>query len=239
MRRPAARAGAFSLLELLIALTVIAIVAVVAIPSLLTARMRANEASVVSTLRRIAAAQSRFKASAAVDLDADGVGEYGFLKELSGESCVRGAPDGQRLGAAASPAPLPPEFAAIGAGGELSRTGYRFRVFLPGAGGAGVGETENFPVEAAVDARLAAATWCCYAWPTRRGTSGRRAFFVNHEDRVVATDAESYSGPGRFTPEDCGAALVRGADGRSIATMTGDVAAGTRGRDGNVWRRAF
>jgi len=231
------REGAFTLLELLVVLCVISIVAAVAIPGLLSARLKANEAAAVTTLRSVADAQTRFKSTAIVDLDGDGAGEYGYFKEMSAGSCVRASPNGSARGTFSAPAALPPEFAALEAGGELVRSGYRFRIFLPGARGAGVGETEDFPVGADVDANLAEASWCCYAWPARHGTSGIRTFFVNQEARVVATECDEYSGPGSFTSADCGSAFGRGAGG--LSSITGAVAAGTRGRDGNMWRRVF
>jgi Tfp pilus assembly protein PilW len=231
------RAGGFTLLQLLVALCVISIVAAVAIPALLSSRLRSNEAAALETLRFVADAQARFKATAIVDLDRDGAGEYGYFKEMSAGSCVRASPNGSARGAFASPSELPPAFAALEAGGEFVRSGYRFRIFLPGAGGAGVGETEQFPLAADVDAKLAAASWCCYAWPTRHGTTGTRTFFVNQEALVVATECDEYSGPGRFTSADCGSAFGRGPGG--LSSITGAVAAGTRGRDGNVWRRVF
>jgi len=232
-----ARSGAFTLLELLVALTVIALVAAVAIPSLLSARLRANEASALTTMRFIADAQTRFQATALIDLDHDGAGEFGFFKELSAGSCVRATANGSVRGGFAAPAALPPAFAAIDEHGELERSGYRFRIFLPGAGGVGVGETQSFPLDADVDAKLAATAWCCYAWPARHGTSGKRTFFVNQETRVVATDCDEYAGPGRFTSQYCGSAFGAGTGG--LASITGAVAAGSRGRDGNAWRRVF
>jgi len=223
----------FTLFQLLAALTVISIAAAVAIPALLAARIRANEDAAVETLRFIAEAQTRFLADGKVDLDHDGRPEFGFLKEMAGATGVRAAADGSKVGAPVSPAPLSSGFGVLDEGGEFVRGGYRFRVFLPGAGGVGVGEPRALRFDADVDAKLAATTWCCYAWPTRHGTTGRRTFFVNQIGRVVATDCDEYTGAGPFTSRDCGAAF-RGAG--ALSSMTGEVAAGTRGRDGNAWR---
>ena len=235
--RLAGREAAFTLLEILVVLTVIAIVAAVAIPSVLAARIRSNEEAAVATLHLIADAEARFRADAKVDLDRDGDPEFGYLKEMAATVGVRTSADGSSVGEPASPPSLPPGFGALEPAGELVRLGYRFRVFLPGAAAVGVGETQSFPLEASVDAKLAATAWCCYAWPTRRGTSGGRTFFVNQTGRVVGAECDDYSGPGRFQTEDCGAAFARGVG--TLATMTGLVASGTRGRDGNWWRRAY
>ncbi len=233
-RRPGSRG--VTLLELLVILAAVVLAAAIVVPLLLAERLHANEAAAIETMKFIADAQERFKASGKVDLDQDGAGEYGYLKEMSAASGVRAAPDGSKIGEAALPSALPREFEALDPGGEFVRAGYRFRVFLPDARGDGVGETERFPLDRLVDAKLAASTWCCYAWPAHHGTTGDRTFFVNQDGRVVSTDCDAYSGPGRFRTDDCGAAFGRGGPPTSI---TGAVAVGTRGRDGNVWRRAF
>jgi prepilin-type N-terminal cleavage/methylation domain-containing protein len=231
------RSGGFSLLELLIVLCVIAVVAAVAIPSLLASRLKSNEAAAVTTLRFVADAETQFKASSIVDLDHDGAGEYGYFKEMSAGTCVRATPNGSERGVFAAPAPLPPAYAALEDGGEFVRSGYRFRIFLPGAGGVGVGEPDFFPLNADIDAALAATAYGCYAWPTRHGTSGNRTFFVNQEQRIVGTDCDEYSGPRAITADVCGGAFGRGAGG--LASIIGAIAAGTRGRDGNLWKREF
>ena len=53
----------FSLVELLIVVAIIAIIAAIAVPSLLTARMAANEASSLQGLRTIGSAQIAFAAT--------------------------------------------------------------------------------------------------------------------------------------------------------------------------------
>src|SRR5205809_7302890 len=53
----------FSLVELLIVVAIIAIIAAIAVPSLLTARMAANEASSLQGLRTIGSAEIAFAAT--------------------------------------------------------------------------------------------------------------------------------------------------------------------------------
>jgi len=65
----------FSLIELLIVVAIIAIIAAIAVPSMLTARMAANEAGAVQSLRTYGSAQTAF---AAVNNQ-----QFGTLAELT------------------------------------------------------------------------------------------------------------------------------------------------------------
>jgi prepilin-type N-terminal cleavage/methylation domain-containing protein len=65
----------FSLIELLIVVAIIAIIAAIAVPSMLTARMAANEAGAVQSLRTFGSAQTAF---AAVNNQ-----QYGTIAELT------------------------------------------------------------------------------------------------------------------------------------------------------------
>src|SRR5881396_870309 len=53
----------FSLVELLIVVAIIAIIAAIAVPSLLTSRMAANEASAIQGLRTVGSAEIAFSAT--------------------------------------------------------------------------------------------------------------------------------------------------------------------------------
>jgi hypothetical protein len=55
-------------------------------------------------------------------------------------------------------------------------------------------------------------------------------FFVNQAGELISTDDASYNGPGGVT--DPGSALRAGG---SIGSITGDLATGVTGRDGNAW----
>ena len=57
------RAAGFSLIELIIVVTVILVIAAIAIPSLMRAKMSANEASAVSALRTLATTEVNYDAS--------------------------------------------------------------------------------------------------------------------------------------------------------------------------------
>ncbi len=120
--------------------------------------------------------------------------------------------------------------------GEVSRSGYQFRMFLPGAAGVGVTETNVanvFLVD--VDNDLCETTWCTYAWPSSHGTSGNRTFFVNQMGDITGTDDRLYSGGDAISEEQAGTAFEPPG---ALTSITGRPAIGTVGREhGNVWTR--
>ena len=68
----------FSLIELLIVVAIMAIIAAIAIPSMLTARMAANEAAAIQSLRTYGSAQTAFAATNSQ--------MYGTLAQLTDEA---------------------------------------------------------------------------------------------------------------------------------------------------------
>jgi prepilin-type N-terminal cleavage/methylation domain-containing protein len=99
----------FTLIELLIVVAVIAIVAAIAVPGFLRARVSANEASAVGSMRAINEAQATFSASC---------GGGGYAVDLVD---LAAAPLG------GGPAFLPPDLAAAFPGGT-PKSGYEFTV---------------------------------------------------------------------------------------------------------------
>jgi len=218
------RASGFTLIELMIVIAIIAIIAAIAIPNLLAARLSANETAAIATLRNIISAEAQFQQGAKADTDADGTGEYGGFLEMSGGGIGR-------MTAVLSPPVLSGAFRVLNPGGEVSRSGYFFRLYLPGAAGVGVGEPQTGFTSALLNSDLAETTWCAYAWPVNFGQSGNRTFFTNQGGDLVATEKSSYSGTAAGPAPD---AAFKPADAGKIV---GSMAIGTAGVDGSVWKQ--
>ena len=201
------------------------------------ARQSANESAAIATLRTIASAQTQAQASAIIDADGDGGGEYAYLAELAGTVPLRGldgpGPD------VAYPALLPSSFGDVSPEGSKERSGYIYRVYLPGAteGGrtpglpeaAGGGCAAGGPLPAPDNAEI---LWCAYAWPIDAGTTGTRAFFINHEGdlRETANADRGYDGEIRAPAFD--AAQSRESSGDMAAPLAGS---GAPANDGRNW----
>ncbi len=219
--------GGFTLIELMVVVTVIVVVASIAIPSLIAARLTANETAAIETLRSISTAQAQFLRSGKADEDFDGAGEHGSLGELSG--CV-----GVRGGQAKVPTDLTASMRNVTPNGEIAKSGYFFRIYLPDADGHGVRDEPGGGVgPGVVDPDYAEQVWCCYAWPTRYGVSGRRTFFVNQTGDILFADSSTYEGPNCAGIRPGNA--LRGTDPE---TIMGRTAIGTAGQDALVWRIA-
>ena len=101
---------------------------------------------------------------------------------------------------------------------------------------AGEAPTGIVPSTVFVAVLIAETTWAAYAWPANYGNTGNRTFFVNQGGDIVATEDSSYSGTGGGTaPMEAAAAFIPPG---STSTLTGRVATGTVGRDGNFWKQA-
>lgn len=187
-------------------------------------RQAANEQAAVGSSRNIISALAQAQQAAKADEDQDGTGEYmGFL-ELSGAAAGR-------MAGALVPPVLSRAFQVLNQNGEVLRNGYLYRLYLPDARGAGVGEPVTGFRLGQVDPDLAETTWCIYAWPEQYGKTGTRTFFTNQGGDVLATDAPAYSGTGKGPPPD--AAFVPAHRG----TITGAVAFSVAACDGNVWKQ--
>ncbi len=190
----------FTLIEMLIVIAVIAIVATIAVPNLVAARANANERAAIATLRNINSAQLQFQGQAHNDNDADGEGEYGYFGEMA--ALIPPRVNGAQAADLIEPPSLSGAFRNVqdnGLGaGVVTRSGYVYQMFLPGAGGDPVPEDPaGGPGAGVVDDDLAETLWCCYAWPVSKDTTGTRVFVVNQTGDILATEnnIQAYQGP--------------------------------------------
>jgi prepilin-type N-terminal cleavage/methylation domain-containing protein len=239
MRKETNTAG-FTLIELMIVVAIIAIIASIAIPKLLSARLAANEAAALATLRTVSTAQAQLQSSGAIDSDGDGSGEYGYFAELSGAVPLRvtnnGTPAAGGVGDLLNPAILPQGFGTV-QNGLITRSGYHFRMWLPDAAWAGAPEAlaggadaANFPHSDHNEIG-----WCCYAWPVEVGSTGTRAFFISSEGDLLSCNnrqANRYTGDptsGGYEPSYDEAYDTAGVMNSGL--RTGSVG----GNDGTLW----
>jgi prepilin-type N-terminal cleavage/methylation domain-containing protein len=239
----------FTLVELMIVVAIIAAVSAMAVPKFLRARVSANEAAAISTLRLLSSVQAQVRSMGSIDTDADGSGEYAYFGELAGTAPMRiASPGGPATGTPGidelDPSVITDAFGVLDANGLAARSGYFFQMWLPGPtagttpglpeaagggpGGAGGGAPGpgGFP-----DSDNAENMWCCYAWPIRADQTGNRAFFVNDEGLIFQFDnrgASPFSGTALMP--DFGEAYNDPAD------MASGVRIGIAGGDqGTIW----
>ena len=106
----------FSLIELLIVVAIILIIAAIAIPNLLRAKIAANQASAVGSLRTITSAEETFSSTYS----------DGFTKTLGQLGGVAGA-----VASCANAQLIDDVLSAAGAGNTANKSGYTF-TFTPG-----------------------------------------------------------------------------------------------------------
>jgi hypothetical protein len=232
-----------SWLELVLMVALCAVVLALALPGLRAAKISGNERAARRNLLSIAAAQKSWKAMVKVDQDADTVGEYGLLGELSGELIPR---SGQGLIAPASIPPLVATGGGSGLDGCAVLDGYVYRIFLmataqeSGDSAAGddltLGGTtsragRSLTEVAAIEGQET--YFILYAWPEAYGRTGKRAFVVTELNKTLATDMEkkTYSGRGPMGSSNvpCACAALTG---KPFASSPAEA---TQGNDGNRW----
>ena len=220
----------FTLVELMIVIAIIAVIAAVALPNLLATRLAANEASAIATLRNLVTAQAQFQQRTRLDVDNDGIGEFGSFTELSGVGPGR-------MGTPLVPPILAGVFRVLtdDAAGQaaVNKSGYLFRIWLPAAGGVGTCEDQTGAFATAVDPQTGEAVWCAYAWPAAYQQSGNRTFFVNQGGDILTAEVSTWEGLDNGPPAD--AAFTTANDITSAAAID---AVGQLPATAGVWRKA-
>jgi len=188
-------------------------------------RMLKNESAAIATLKNISSAQAQCQASGAIDANGNGSGEYGTFAELTGRDVVRGGDK------AINPPVLSTAFRKVD-NGVVVRSGYCFRIWLPGKDGVPIGEAPKGGLAVAdVDAGRAETTWCLYAWPVEAGVSGQRAFLMDQSGDVLASPNVDGRYSGVPKPPEPSAARKQGSSGKLDAPG----AANAVGVDGQTW----
>ena len=201
----------------------------------------ANERRAVATLRKIFEAQTRLKEGVLIDVDQDGIGEYGTLSELAGLVGVRasvllGYPRGTDFtvqGPPISPPLLDRPFGSIDYNGFSVQDGYAFMVFLPNrdlpAGFSNeYGPASMIGLSEEIGIAASESAWCAYAQPNQRTGTGFRRFFVNQDGTVLESANSTTRYQGTNTPIS-GNSAFRGSG------ITSAIAVGSKGNDGDVW----
>lgn len=212
----------------------------------------ANETAAIATLRNLVSAEGMFQGRPNVDLDGDGIGEFGTFREMTGSVPLR-APPGTPPRVLAPPM-LSASLAGVTTEGWVAKSGYAFALFLPRKGGGWVRETgevragpagtetgcrggsgaapggTGVSAEGIVDPDRAEREWVAIAWPRMVGRGSRRVFLVTASGNVLqAANQREIS---------CGTVLPEGpADVLPPGWKPGDeVAGGYRARSGEEWK---
>jgi prepilin-type N-terminal cleavage/methylation domain-containing protein len=195
----------FTLIELMIVVAIIAIIAAIAIPGLLRAKISTNEGSAIGSLRSMASSEAQFQSNTNVDQDTDGTGEFGTLNEITGSHNRRDNQNGNAI-PPMNPAALTASLGCTSAN-YATKSGYYFRVFIPGpAAGAVITDAQN-NVTAVLDSTDAAdgeainsqeTRWIAYAWPASYRSSGIRVFCVDQQAEVYSSGNTDANGNGYF-----------------------------------------
>lgn len=146
-----------------------------------------TEHEAVARLRELLAKQRAFAAARAIDADADGKGEFGFLAELGGGARLRLDAHGH-LGPTTLAQPLLPTELSPVHDHCVDDGTYLFQVWLPAADGGFVTErAEGGGAGVAVATDRAEVELRAFAWPTATGR-GQFAFCIDGSGRVRVFD---------------------------------------------------
>jgi prepilin-type N-terminal cleavage/methylation domain-containing protein len=155
----------FTLIELLIVVAIIGIIAAIAIPGLLRARMTANEAATVGSVRSIVSSQMNYAASAAH-------GGY--------------APTLPRLGALCPNSTVPFLSSELTAAVVVTKSGYEVEMQAASGAGVGVDDCNGMPT---------AGGFYITAVAVMPGVTGGRAFSANQVGSIWENAADGAVAP--------------------------------------------
>jgi hypothetical protein len=227
-------------IKVLTVVILLVLAAAVFVPRLLAPKVFYSEWSSAATLRNLARVQEEFRKGRFVDVDGDGVGEYGTLREMIGVLGLRTDASASARGDRLEHPLLSPALTPEAGEGFVRLRGYVVRLFLPAPGGGAVQEEGlRAPLSGPVDVDASEVRWCAYAWPdsdfARAGGDHIGALFVDAAGEVWRAPNEDgrYGGPGRGPAWD---AAMPVSPGRGWASPPAQ-ADSYRGRDGNLWTR--
>ena len=133
-------------------------------------RFAQNEMRAAIVLNSIRESEDAFRWSVHLDKDGDGNGEYGFLRDILGET---------------PKSPLVRGLHAIGRGVyKTEDSTYDVAVFLPDDASHGVGESDADRVSPQESAQC----FVAYAWPAEYARTGIRAFCLLADGRFLITE---------------------------------------------------
>ena len=162
--------------------TTIFLLFAIIIPGAKEKKVGTSEQQAIATLQKIALAQKDFKAANIVDQDADSAGEYGFLQEISGVLEPRGANFSvMRI--------LDQKYGRASKDGVVTLDGYKYMMYLPGAGGQGaLAESNPLPEPNRANADLQEKRFICFAWPEHYNVTGRKRFLITEAGSISFSD---------------------------------------------------
>ena len=155
------RQKGFSLIELLIVVAVILIIAAIAIPNMMRARMSANEASAVASMRSIYTAEASYMAQGWSNPGS--IGFSALLADLGSTSCS------------------PP----------TATSACQLDTTLAGASSPGTAKSGYFFTYAPITNGIFNTGFTLQGDPVARGSSGQRSFFVDQTGVIRANQTQA------------------------------------------------